>query len=222
MDIETSRIPNIQTANIGSKAKPHYALKGFVELDAWTGYFLYDETFKLKKHKVVTNGQIDLWIDGVAQDGSVHISQEQVNAYFNLVEQQEGIKYSILQKLKKEFPNLLQTEYASWDHEDPIFPGIAALSEDFDFKNFIGPKSISIDDDIKDGVAYLTWNFNCRWDIEHGFSVITHKDRVIDIGPEVDIWKIYEDNGTYEEEQQDYDRRTFKKLPMKKKWWQFW
>jgi hypothetical protein len=36
-------------------------------------------------------------------------------------------------------------------------------------------------------------------DPEHGFEVITHKDRVIDLSSEAGIFKINKDNGTYEE-----------------------
>lgn len=222
MDIETSRIPNIQIENIGSTKKPHFTIKGFIELNKWTGYFLYDETYKLIKDKVVTNGRINLWIDGViTPDRSFRISQEQVNSYLYLVEHQERIKHSILENLKKEFPHLLSNEYASWEHEEPNFPSVSALTPEFDFKNYIGPESISIDDDVRDEIAYVTWNFRCRWDVEHGFGVITHKDRVIDIAPEVDIWKIYKDNGTFDQQQKKYSGKEWK-LPKKKKWWQFW
>jgi hypothetical protein len=51
--------------------------------------------------------------------------------------------------------------------------------------------------------------------------VITHKDRVIDLSPEADIFKINKDNGTYEELKKELDNKVWK-VPIEKKWWQFW
>ena len=222
MDIATGKIPNIGIENIGTKNKPHYVIQGSIELAVWTGYFLYDEHYKLIKDKAVTNGRIKLLVDGkVASDGSFHISQAQVTSYLYLVQHQDSVKQAVLENLKKEFPRLLANEYASWDHNGPDFPGLSALTPAFDFKNYIGPEYITIESDVKNEIAYVTWNFRCRWDIEHGLEVITHQDSVIDIAPEVDIWKIYKDNGTYEQEQKKYSEKEWK-LPKQKKWWQFW
>ncbi len=222
MDIANSQIPTIQIENIGSRKKPLYAIKGFIELATWTGYFLYDDTYKLVTDKVVTNGRINIWIgDGVTSADNCRISQEQVNAYLYQVAHQERIKHSIIENLKREFPRLLANEYASWEQVEPNFPNVSSLTATFDFKNYIGPETISIGNDSRDEMAYVTWNFRCRWDIEHGFEVITHKDRVIDIAPAVDIWKMYKDNGTYHERQKKYSENEWN-LPKKKKWWEFW
>jgi hypothetical protein len=133
------------------------------------------------KTKVVKNGRIDLWVDGeIKADGSFHILPEQINAYFHLVEHQESIKKSIVQELKQALPRLLENEYASWDHEGGGFPELSDLTPEFDFKNYVGPSSISIEENIKDEMAYIKWNFQCLWDPEHGFEVITGKGRVIE------------------------------------------
>jgi hypothetical protein len=220
--METSKIPNIQIENIGTARKPHNAIKGFVELPCWTGYFLVEEPNYSIKTKVVTNGRIDLWVDGeIRADGSFHIDREQLNSYVYLVEHQERIKQSILEELKREFPRLVHDEYASWEEDNKSFPRLSDLTPAFDFKNYIGPASISIGEDIKDDVAYLKWHFRCLWDPEHGFEVITHKDRVIDLSPEADIFKINKDNGTYEALENELNNKVWK-APKKKKWWQFW
>ena len=224
MDNVMNSIPNLRTENIGSKQKPHYVIKGFIELPCWDGYYLNDEAYKGKEGKVITGGRITLWVDGeIAPDNSLHFSREQVNAYAYLVNHQESLKHAIVQGLKKEFPRLLSDEYASWEQEAPYFPKLSEERADFDFQDYIGPESISIGEEVRDEVAYMTWQFRCRWDIEHGFQVITHKDRVIEIGPETDIWNIYKDNGTYEQELKEYKERMSVPRPSKqKKWWQFW
>ncbi|ANE50901.1 hypothetical protein SY85_10695 [Flavisolibacter tropicus] len=217
-------IPNMQAENIGSKLKPLYMIKGFIELPCWNGYYLNDEAYKGREDRVITGGRIVQFVDGeIAPDKSLHFSAEQINAYTYLMKHQEDIKHSIVQGLKREFPRLLSDEYASWEQEAPHFPKLSEEREDFDFQDYIGPESISISEDSKDEVAYINWQFRCRWDIEHGFQVVTHKDRVIEIGPDVDIWNIYKDNGTYEQELKAYNDRVSVSCPRKqKKWWQFW
>lgn len=220
--MEADKIPNIQIENVGTKRKPHQAIKGFIELPCWTGYFLVEEPNYLIKTKVVTDGRIELWVDGeIRADKSFYIDQEQVNSYFYLVENQERIKHSILEELRKDFPRLLNNEYASWDHEDGSLPRLSDLTPDFDFKSYIGPASISILEDIKDDAAYIKWHFQCLWDPEHGFEVITHKDRVIDLSPDADIFKINKDNNTYVELEKELKNKVWK-VPKEKKWWQFW
>ncbi len=215
-------IPNIEVQNIGTGKKPLKVLKGFVSLPCWTGYFLVEEPNHLIKTKVVTNGRIDLWVNGeINADESFRIDEEQMNAYAYLLEHEERIKHSLLQELKKEFPRLLADDYASWDHNDGGLPRLSDLTPDFDFKNYSGPASISIEEDVKDGVAYIKWHFQCLWDPEHGFEVITYKDRVVDLSPEADIFKIYKDNGTYEEVEKGLKNKEWK-LPKKKPWWRFW
>jgi hypothetical protein len=35
---------------------------------------------------------------------------------------------------------------------------------------------------VRDGLAYVGFEFGCNWEDEHGFGVLTHSDRVIEIG----------------------------------------
>lgn len=215
-------IPNIGIENIGTGKHTLRVIKGKIELPCWNGYFLAERPNNLIKTTTVADGQIALWVDGmINNDGSYSIDAEQVNAYRFLVENQEHMRQRIIEELKLRFPALLENEYASWDHEDGGLPHLSALTHGFDFKNYIGPSSISIGEDVKDDSAYVKWHFQCLWDPEHGFEVVTHKDRVIDVGPEADVFSINKDNGTYEALQQELEQKEWKK-PVKKKWWQFW
>ncbi|HVG42077.1 MAG TPA: hypothetical protein VM888_10750 [Chitinophagaceae bacterium] len=220
--METNKIPNIKLENVGTCRKPHNAIKGFIELPCWTGYFLVEKPNYLFKTKVVTNGRIDLWVDGeIKADGSFSTDPEQIKAYVYLVEHGDQVRLSILQELKNELPLLLTDEYSAWDQDSGYLPKLSDLTPEFDFKNYIGPASISILEDKKDEVAYLKWHFQCLWDPEHGFRVITYKNRVIDLSPDADIFKINKDNVTYEELEKELKNKVWK-LPKKKKWWQFW
>ena len=110
------------------------------------------------------------------------------------------------------------------DPNDSFVPNITpGANADFDFKPFIGPLSIYFIEESKDDFSYLEWHFQCEWDPEHGFAVTTHKERVIHLDQDTDIWKIYEDNGTLEEVQKEYEERKKNFKPKEvKPWWQFW
>lgn len=74
---------------------------------------------------------------------------------------------------------------------------------------------------MKDGLAYLTWHFHCTWDAEHGFDVITHGGRLIELAPQADLLKINEDNGTYNAADSISDE-SINNSWGKRKWWKFW
>lgn len=223
MNTDRSRIPDVHLEKIGGQKNAQPVIKGWVALPCWNGYYLYDDSYKLVKEKVVTNGRIPLWVDGLATEtNDLIFSEEQTKAYWYLVDRQDTIQQAMLEALQTAFPRLLAEEYSSWDQDDEAFPKLTETNLQNRFRDFIGPESISIGEDVKDGMAYLTWRFRCRWDIEHGLDFITHQERVIDIAPEADPWKISKDNGTYEQEWEAYHNRPVPERRKKKNWWQFW
>ena len=225
MNSETNSIPNVEVKSAGSKRNPFKIITGYIELPGWDGYFLSEPTIYSKEEKRVTGGRVGLQVDGgIKPDGSMDFSKEQVAAYWYLVENKEAVKKAILEGLVCYFPYLLSNDYEYYDQEEGGFPPPSAIIPGFDFKDYIGPTSVSIEEHEKEDAAYTTWHFNCRWDPEHGFQVSMHKDRIIDIGQERDIYKIFKDNGTYEQEIAAY-QPTNNPPPFvwkKKKLWQFW
>lgn len=213
--MNTREIPNIEVKKTKYKSGTYYLGGASANLSCWIGYFLNENP-----REVITNEQFYIGIDNCTEDNSgFSLSQEQVNAYYYLVENQESVKNSIAQALKEKFPSLLEDEYSSYDMID--FPKLSDLTPEFDFKKYIGPSSINITKDVKDNLAYITWHFNCLWDPEHGFEVITHKDRVLEIAQQADGFKIYEDNGKEEEVNRSFDN-YLNKIKENKKWWKFW
>lgn len=50
------------------------------------------------------------------------------------------------------------------------------------FKSLIGLSAVHLLHISKEGTAYVGYEFGCTWDDEHGLGVMTHKDRIIEIG----------------------------------------
>ena len=72
-------IPNIGIQRIGTGKSSLNAIKGFIELPCWTGYFLTEKPNYLIKTNVVANGRIDLWVDcAINADDSFKIDQSDI------------------------------------------------------------------------------------------------------------------------------------------------
>ncbi|MGB4771696.1 MAG: hypothetical protein WBP58_09560 [Chitinophagaceae bacterium] len=215
--METRTIPDIQVKAHTFKDGKLYAGWAPIQLPVWTGYLKVP-------YRKDDQGQ-GLNFIGISNskdtDDRFLCSPEQHAAYFHLLDHQEKIRDAIITKLKQDFTDLLENVYDSYDTEGDSFPSLSSLTADFDFRDYIGPTSVNIEKDVKDGLAYLLWHFHCTWDTEHGFEVVTHGERIIEIAPQADLWKINEDNGS--DNSQVSDEMRFAQLRVtKKKWWKFW
>lgn len=216
MDIFESGIPEIEIKKFRVGSYSFENIETRIVLEAWDGY--------LYKHwengKEITDGKVKLDFGGYNRDIPGDW-RTQINAYHHLLQNQYEIRDNILKSLTEKVDSL--TIYL--DPDDSFVPNITPETKaDFDFKPFIGPLSISFDDEeSKDDLSYLEWHFQCAWDDEHGFAVTTHGVRVIDIDQETDPFKIYEDNGTLAEKQKEYEEqmKNFKPKSVNP-WWKFW
>lgn len=106
------------------------------------------------------------------------------------------------------------------------------VNDPFEFNLLIGLSTIHLLNVSKDGIAYVGYEFGCNWDDEHGLGVMTHKDRVIEIGG-VDTaflsWVAERDLNPEEvnaeiEANHKLAEEIFKETNKvsKKPWWKFW
>ena len=221
MDIFESGIPNLRITKVGTKRDPFQSIETMIVLKAWNGYLK-----NYRNEKRVTDGTVSLDFGSYNVEDKSIDWQPQINAYHHLIQNQYEIRDSIIRTLIEKFEWFRETYYLDPD-DDPDVPLITPETTiDFDFKPFIGPVSISFDEEeSKNNIAYLQWYFDCAWDPEHGLAAITHEDRVIDLDrQDTDIWKIYEDNGTLAERQKEYDewKKNYKPPKRQKPWWEFW
>jgi len=242
MDISTLGIPNLRVRNIGSKRDPIEFVEATITLPAWDGY--------LKKHwengRLITDGTII--VNFACNSRCTREDWDpQVAAYHQLLEHQDEIRDRINQSVMSNIDHLK----GYLDENDPGVPNIrqgspgksaadpsftneltadqAASTDnarvtDFDLRPFIGPRSISILEETKDGVAYVEWFLNCTWDDEHGLAAVTHQSRLIDLDRgETDIYKIFADNGTLEDELRMAELLRNQPRPTPRNpWWKFW
>ncbi len=226
MDISSLGIPNIRTTKVGSRRDGVEIVEAVVRLEAWDGYLVKRWEYPTTSWgwvRAITDGTIVLRF-ACGRDSSREDWDTQVAAYHRLLEEQWDIRDSILKYFLANYDTLKEEYYLDPD-DDPDVPRIPeANREDFDLRPFIGPQSVSIRDEEKDGIPYLEWSLNCTWDEEHGLAAVTHGTRTIDLDRgETDIYKIFADNGTLEQELKDSEKYIGMRSTRKQKpWWQFW
>ena len=226
MDISSLDIPNIRTRKVGSGRNGIEMVEAVIRLEAWDGYLVkrweYPTTI-WEMARTVEDGTIVPRFECTSVS-SAEDWETQVAAYRRLLEEQYAIRDSIGKHLRENFDTLKETYHLDPD-DDPDVPRITdANRDDFDLRSFIGPQSVSIREDEKDGIPYLDWFLNCKWDDEHGLAAVTHGSRVIDLDRgETDIYKIFADNGTLEAELKEAEKyRGMRATKPQKPWYQFW
>ncbi|WMX13213.1 MULTISPECIES: DUF6985 domain-containing protein [unclassified Aureispira] len=144
------------------------------------GYF--GATVNLKAWNNFLNGPKEIDIIFVNSEGDTikNIMQKFSSTYGYIIKNQNSIQRDMLDFLLNEYP------YQREDYRDflgsnfkKLMPSINHIDE---FSNLIGLSTIYFRPEIKDGIAYVGYQFYCAWDEEHGLGFITHKDETLDMG----------------------------------------
>lgn len=104
---------------------------------------------------------------------------EQQNGIDYLQENQKTILDNILNELLKKYPELQKIyDYSEEDKVD-FMPDLKDIQG---FASLLSLNCFYITSIIKDNHPYIGIGFSCSWDDEHGLGIMTHKNRVIEIG----------------------------------------
>jgi hypothetical protein len=106
-------------------------------------------------------------------------STEHTNGIEYLQSNQTTILESILSELLNKYPKLQEIYDYPEDEKQDFMPNISQIK---DFEDLLSPYSIYITSVFKDGIPYIGYMFSCSWDPEHGLGVMSHKNRIIEIG----------------------------------------
>ncbi len=128
-------------------------------------------------------------------------TQEQVNAINFLYNNNERIRDEILTNLLQELPEIKEI------YED-LVPEINKID---DLKNVLGLSIVHIMESDKEGFAYVGYELGCNWDDEHRIGIMTHKNKVIEIG-QADVsfnsWITYKEKGLTKQEEQQWNNEN--------------
>jgi hypothetical protein len=109
-------------------------------------------------------------------------SPEQAAAYRDLIAHQETIRDSILQAVFDEYPEYRAAYIADYDLDEFDKTAVPVLDRPEQLKDLIGLSSILIHPVVREGVAYVGYEFGCVWESEHGLGAMMHRDRVVEVG----------------------------------------
>lgn len=175
----SDKIPSLEIKIYGGDNYELKSIEGTIKLNAWIGYQSRQGAYGSVNNDEQSDGTAKLNIGGDMVLDISEVTQEHVNAYNYLTQHQEAIKDTILAALLAQYKDL-QGQYG-YDAEDAasIMPDVDNISQ---FKSLIGLSTVHLLNVSKDETAYAGYQFGCTWDDEHGLGVMTHKDRVIEIG----------------------------------------
>lgn len=156
-------------------------IEGKVELKVWENFnsCRYRSGISYKHDQKPPDPWVRMTIGSYVHDKKPELIPEQIAAYEFLVKEQDALKKMVL--------NAILADYPAWqkdfnhDPEDKVIymPDINDIEE---FKPVLEIGTITILSEHLDGVSYIGFGFGCSWDGEHGVGVMTHKNRVIEVG----------------------------------------
>jgi hypothetical protein len=221
MENRFSQIPFLAVKTFKSGKYELKSLEGTINLSAWQGFQSRQGPYNSFDGNSVSDGSTIMIVgEYVSSEELLSISPEQVNAYEFTVEQQGRIKESILNALLLEYKQL-QMQYG-YEDDDESMPIVTAASQ---FKNHIGLSRVHLLDICKEGFAYVGYEFGCSWDDEHGLGIMTHKERVIEIGAADTSFDTSIGEEDIDPKAAEEELKRYKNAPLirhKKPWWKFW
>ncbi|GMK44218.1 hypothetical protein PghCCS26_13450 [Paenibacillus glycanilyticus] len=122
---------------------------------------------------------VTLEIGGDMVEDNPKVTLEHVNGYNFTIEKQEYIKEIIMEAIFKEYLILRESYGFDVEEANEIMPEINTT---YDLEQFIELSGVHILNVNYVEIAYIGYEFRCSWDEEHGLGVLTHKDRIVEVG----------------------------------------
>lgn len=131
----------------------------------------------------ICDGNISVSVD-VSQSPDRKPSAVQTNAYKFLKENEAQITQAILAGLLIDYPQIREV-YGGI--EDEYLPNIETAE---DFRRVIRPIRIHINEEEENESAYIGFEFDCLWDVEHGLGVMTRRLEYIGCNDAEAAWNL--------------------------------
>lgn len=174
-----SSIPGLKLVRFGEAPNELLSLEGNVELHVWKGFQNRSGVYASRSEQETSSGQFKIDVGGDMFVDAPTVSQEHLAAYEYLVAHQANVQSAILAGLLTWYCELRPRVFREVEAIGWSMPEVHHADE---FRRLMGLSVVHLMNVSKNGVAYVGYEFGCSWDEEHGFGVMTHKDRVIEVG----------------------------------------
>jgi hypothetical protein len=145
--------------------------QGKVDLPCWKDYVIEGAT----PH----DGRININIGQAYGDVLHTITTADVNGVAAALGRTEDHQQQILDKLLAEYPKWKPDYGYSEEDAKHFMPDVTSKEA---FKNLIMLANVHVLPVEHEGIAYIGYEFNCQWDVEHGMGAMFHDARMVELG----------------------------------------
>jgi hypothetical protein len=179
---------------MGKRAKPSLTTEPFpllewddffwsatITLPAWEGFQDRLGPYASRRGRKASDGSARLSVRPPGEEKQSPPSLEQAAAYRYLIAHQQRIRDSILQAVFDEYPDYRASYIEGYglDESDGTLP---LLDRPEQLKDLVGLSEVLVHPVVREGVAYVGYEFGCAWEEEHGLGAMLHQDRVVKVG----------------------------------------
>ena len=104
----------------------------------------------------------------------------QVSAFQFLRDNEAALAAAVLESIFLEYPKLPERDDVDPQAAAEAMPAIDRAEQ---LKPLIGLSGVHVLNVAKDEMAYIGFELGCTWDEDHGLGVVTHRNRVLEVGP---------------------------------------
>jgi len=155
--------------------------EGVACLPAWAGFVSSGGAYGAADSPAPSDGTARICVTPYDPSVSRMPSEAQGKAFEYQIAHGAEVVSSVLDALRSYYDRLRPRWEEAYGAEEAarIMPSVTGPA---DFRRLIGLHQIHVNPWLRDGMSYVGLEFGCSWDCEHGFGVMLHGSRVVDIG----------------------------------------
>ncbi len=147
-------------------------------LPSWAGFQSRGGAYGARDRREPATGRVNVGIQ-TPRNKPTQPRPSQAAAYRWLKEHEADVARAVRDAAFAYYPSARAEWLRHFPDDSASLPVLTAPG---DLAQVMGLHDVHVLATAKDGFAYIGFEFGCNWDDEHGFGVMTHKDRVIAIG----------------------------------------
>jgi hypothetical protein len=162
-----------------------YFWTGRVVLTSWRGFQSRLGAYAAKSAAKESDGTARLSVAPPGGAGQPP-SAEQASAFRYLLDHEEAVRDALVAAILEEYPAMRQRLLADGFVDEPDLPDLEGPEQ---LRSHVGLSTVHVLPVVKDGAAYVGFEFGCTWDEEHGLGVMTHQGRIVEF-PDMGVGKV--------------------------------
>jgi hypothetical protein len=154
--------------------------EGKAVLPSWAGFQKRLGAYASISGAEPSTGEVQLSVSSPDADIPDAPSEAQIKAFNYVRENDQAMRDKVLEAIFDVYPKWRESykEFLAEELEERM----PALHSPSDLKTLIGISTVHVLSAEKDGLAYVGFEFGCEWEEEHGLGVMSHGNRIIDVG----------------------------------------